>query len=137
MTLNTNQRHIQAVLDLATTQDWSEGKAWYATAHEAAQHISTLYSITTATAAGVIAALSPRNKWARNLNDAEQLISTFVAAGPEAAEAIKVCTFTSNKRKALAILDQLEQAYDAARKQQLPVPQAAMATLEKTPSDSS
>lgn len=101
----TNSKHIQAVLDLATTQDWVEGKAWYATAHEAAQHLSDLYGVTTATAAGVIAALSPRNKWDRNLIDAEQLISTFVAAGAEAAEAVKVCTFSSNKRKALAILE--------------------------------
>ena len=102
---NTNQRHIQAVLDLASAQDWAEGRTWYSTAHEAAEHIGRTYGVSTSTAAGVIAALSPRNKWERNLIDAEQLISTYVAAGTQAAKAVKVCTFTNNKAKALRILE--------------------------------
>ena len=102
---NTNQRHIQAVLDLANAQDWAEGKAWYNTAHEAAEHIGSIYGVPTSMAAGVIAALSPRNHWSRNLIDAEQLISTYVSAGREAAETVKVCTFTNNKVKALRILE--------------------------------
>ena len=54
--------------------------------------------------AGVIAALSPRNKWKRNLIDAENLIAAYVAGGDEAAADIKVCTFSANKKKAIEIL---------------------------------
>jgi hypothetical protein len=61
------------------------------------------YGLTLQTCAGVIAALSPRNKWTRNLTDAENLIEAFVR-DPKSANNIKVSTFGSNKEKALKIL---------------------------------
>ena len=64
------------------------------------------YEIKEETAAGVIAALSPRNKWDRNIIDAENLIAAFVAGGAEAAADVKVCTFGANKAKAIRILDE-------------------------------
>jgi len=99
-----NQKHIQAILDLASAGEQSEGLTWYKRANVAAVRLADQYEISVETAAGVIAALSPRNKWSRNLVDAENLIAAFVAAGPEACEEIKVCTFGANKRKAVDIL---------------------------------
>ena len=66
-------------------------------------NLAVEYGLTLQTTAGVIAALSPRNKWSRNVIDAENLIETFVR-DPESAVNIKVCTFNKNKEKALNIL---------------------------------
>lgn len=99
-----NQKHIQAILDLASAGEQSEGLTWYQRANVAAVRLADQYEISIETAAGVIAALSPRNKWSRNLVDAENLIAAYVAAGPEACEEIKVCTFGANKKKAVDIL---------------------------------
>jgi hypothetical protein len=99
-----NQKHIQALLDLATAGEQSEGLTWYQRANLAATRLADQYEIAIDTAAGVIAALSPRNKWDRNLIDAENLIATFVAAGADACEEVKVCTFGANKKKAVQIL---------------------------------
>lgn len=103
MTLR-NQRHIQALLDLASAGEQSEGLTWYQRANLAAIRLADQYEIGIETAAGVIAALSPRNKWDRNLVDAENLIAAYVAAGEEGCQEIKVCTFGSNKSKAVQIL---------------------------------
>ena len=102
--MNSNQKHIQAVLDLSSAADVAEGLAWYRTANTAAVELSHRYNITVTTACGVIAALSPRNKWRRNLIDAENLINVFCTAGAIACHYVKVCTFGKNKAKALAIL---------------------------------
>lgn len=99
-----NQKHIQALLDLASAGEQSEGLTWYQRANFAAVRLADQYEIQIETAAGVIAALSPRNKWDRNLIDAENLIAAYVAAGYEACEEVKVCTFGANKKKAMDIL---------------------------------
>jgi hypothetical protein len=53
-------------------------------------------------AVGVIAALSPNNKWERNCIDAEAMIKTWHIQGDY--NSIKVCTFNKNKQKAIDIL---------------------------------
>lgn len=98
-----NVNNIKAVYLLATTQEKIDGANWYKSAHKIALNLADNYGITLQTAAGVITALSPRNKWSRNIIDAENLIETFVR-DPETAINIKVCTFNKNKEKALKIL---------------------------------
>ena len=102
---NRNQKHIQALLDLATAGETVEGMTWYQRANQAAITLADRYEITEEQAAGVIAALSPRNKWERNLIDAENLIAAYVAGGAEACDDVKVCTFGKNKAKAVEILE--------------------------------
>ena len=102
--MNRNQKHIQALLDLATAGEQAEGQTWYRRANTAAVRLADQYEVPIPVAAGVIAALSPRNKWKRNLIDAENLIAVYKAAGAEAAEDVKVCTFGRNKAKAIEIL---------------------------------
>ena len=53
-------------------------------------------------AVGVIAALSPNNKWERNCIDAEAMIKTWHIQGDY--NSVKVCTFGKNKQKAIEIL---------------------------------
>ena len=98
-----NVNNIKAVYLLATTQEKIDGANWYKSAHKIALNLADNYGLTLQTAAGVIASLSPRNKWSRNVIDAENLIETFVR-DPESAVNIKVCTFNKNKEKALKIL---------------------------------
>lgn len=102
--MNRNQKHIQALLDLATVGEQADGQSWYRRANTAAVRLADQYEVTIPVAAGVIAALSPRNKWERNLIDAENLIAAYQAAGEEGAADVKVCTFGKNKKKALEIL---------------------------------
>jgi hypothetical protein len=102
--LSQNQKHIQAVLDLASVADVVAGQDWYDKARDAAIKLGDKYDIPCTTACGVIAALSPRNKWTRNLIDAENLINVYATSGAEACDTVKVCTFGKNKDKALRIL---------------------------------
>jgi len=103
--LTQNQKHIQAVFDLASVADVVAGQDWYDTARDAAIALSDRYGVDVTTACGVIAALSPRNKWTRNLIDAENLINVYTTSGAEACDTVKVCTFGKNKAKAMSILD--------------------------------
>lgn len=101
-----NQKHIQALLDLASAAETAGGLTWYQQASQVAITLADRYEIKEEQAAGVIAALSPRNKWERNLIDAENLIAAYVAGGAEACEDVKVCTFGANKAKAVRILEE-------------------------------
>jgi hypothetical protein len=97
---------ILGVYHLSTISERDHGAKWYPQAFESISAIAGAYYLSARTVAGVVAALSPRNKWTRNLIDAEQLIRIYKAAGLEEASQYKVCTFNGNKSKALQILDQ-------------------------------
>ena len=99
-----NIDNIKAVHQLATLDEQQEGVAWYPTANQIAIRLADRYEISEAQAIGVLAALSPRNKWTRNVHDADALIAAYKAAGAEQATLTKVCTFGANKAKAIAIL---------------------------------
>ena len=101
---STNVQNILSVFNLANAADQATGLNWYAQAKKAAAIMAQRYGIHAHEAAGVIAALSPRNKWERNLQDAENLIAAYAAAGAEGCATIKVCTFGGNKAKAVRIL---------------------------------
>lgn len=98
------QLHILGTYALATTHERHHGKRWYVDALEQALAISRAHRVPLLTVVGVIAALSPNNRWERNLLDAENLIRTFVVS-PAAAKAVKVSTYGKNKEKAIALLD--------------------------------
>ena len=100
-----NIKNIKAIYELASAADIADGMAWYGVAKCIAITLADRYSIPANQALGVLAALSPRNKWARNVIDAEQLINAYVTAGAEQARLTKVCTFGANKAKAIKILE--------------------------------
>lgn len=98
-----NTNNIKGVYALASVEEMVAGENWYGYAKDAAWHLSETYGFTQEICIGVIAALSPRNKWSRNLIDAENLIEAY-NADPNSAENVKVCTFNKNKHKAIKIL---------------------------------
>ena len=106
----TNVENIKAIYQLATLTERQDGINWYPAANIIAVKLAARHSISTAQIIGVIAALSPRNRWERNVEDADRLIAAYVAGGLEQAMLTKVCTFTSNKAKAVKILS-LKEGY--------------------------
>lgn len=100
-----NVANILAIHQLATLTEQQDGVTWYPRARAIAQGLADRYGIHQAEAAGVLAALSPRNKWERNVSDADALIAAYVAGGAEQARLTKVCTFGANKEKAVRILE--------------------------------
>jgi hypothetical protein len=99
----TNIDNIKAIHKLATAAERVDGSVWYPIAHDIAENLSDEYGVSLTQAIGVIAALSPRNKWRRNVTDAENLIAAYIA-DTESAATVKVCTFGANKAKAIKIL---------------------------------
>lgn len=99
--------NILKMLKQAKPEHITAGKVWYSQAYNYARYIadtcggSSFAHASVLQAAGVIAALSPNNKWDRNILDAIGLTSAFLAGNPLP----KVCTFGRNKEKALAILN--------------------------------
>jgi len=96
-------RNISGMLQLASQADILAGIEWYARALRFARMLVQAYDgLTLGQAVGVIAALSPNNKWTRNCTDAEAMIKAWhMGADPLS---VKVCTFNPNKAKAAAIL---------------------------------
>tara|TARA_X000001382_G_C3154987_1_gene174233 strand:+ start:602 stop:1243 length:642 start_codon:yes stop_codon:yes gene_type:complete len=102
--LSPNAGHIIAKFALATTEEVVSGQQWYKNANEIASRLARNNNITTAKAAGVIAALSPNNKWERNCHDAENLIQAYIHGDEDDARQVSVCTYSAMKEKAIKIL---------------------------------
>lgn len=69
------QRALLAVWDTADDHARTYGAEWYGAANAHAVALGARYGFTTAQAAGVIAALSPRVGWSDNLADAETILN--------------------------------------------------------------
>ena len=103
--LSVNAREIVAKFTLATSQEVQLGCDWYRSALNIAGRIADRYDMRIETVAGVIAALSPNNRWERNIIDAEALIKVWAAGGSDAdILAVKCCTYPLMRQKALDIL---------------------------------
>ena len=108
--LSHNAREIVARFTLATSQEVQLGCDWYPSALKIATRIADKYGLRVETVSGVIAALSPSNRWERNIYDAEALIKVW-RAGATRDEVldkdnpiIRVCTYLNQKTKAWDIL---------------------------------
>ena len=111
----TNIDNIKAIYQLATLTERQDGVSWYPVALDIARTIADEHDVTVPQAIGVIAALSPRNRWERNVQDAVSLITAYNAGGAEQAQLTKVCTFSSNKAKAIRILQDPYAQHDEVR----------------------
>lgn len=96
-----DSKNILAMYMQATPVDTQEGTIWYHNAHKICQDLANRYHLPLSTVVGVVSALSPNNKWDRNIHDAENLIRAYVCE----YDYPKVCTFGSNKDKAITILE--------------------------------
>jgi len=108
-----NQENILAIYQLATAAERVDGDCWYPIARNIAETLADSYGVSLAQAIGVIAALSPRNKWSRNVVDSENLLSAYRAGGADQAMLTKTCTFGANKAKAVKIIQAVDADLDA------------------------
>lgn len=110
-TKRAQTRHIAGWLQLASQADIAAGVEWYARAERYGHMLAATYGITFEQAVGVIAALSPNNRWQRNCVDAEAMIRAHHAGIDPAT--VRVCTYGINRAKAAAILRLAEPSQDA------------------------
>ncbi len=99
-------QHVRNILKLyrqATQEDTSNGVEWYARAERMAKAIAQDAGLPLPTVIGVMAALSPNNRWERNCRDAATMCQAWVAG--EGMDSFKVSCYNTMKQKAWAILD--------------------------------
>ncbi len=97
--------NIKAVFEMATPEEVRDGIVWYANAQAEAKRIARDTETPLHTVVGVMAALSPNNKWERNVENARALIEAFMAG--DAVESVKVSTYHAMKAKAWSILEEM------------------------------
>ena len=104
-TLVDHERMIANIVACYKTADDDQragGMAWYSKAQCAAYDIAAKYDIAVYIVVAVISALSPNNKWLRNLSNADALIGAFLRG--DGIDAVKVSTYHKMKQKAWDIL---------------------------------
>jgi hypothetical protein len=96
-------RNILKLYRQATQEDTTNGVEWYARAERMAKAIAKDAGLPLPTVIGVMAALSPNNRWERNCRDAATMCQAWVAG--ESMDSFKVSCYNTMKAKAWAILD--------------------------------
>jgi len=94
--------NVMACYRAADSVQVAEGLLWYSDAQKAAHNIAAKYGIAVYIVVAVISALSPNNKWARNVVNADMLIGAFLRG--DGIDAVKVSTYHAMKKKAWDIL---------------------------------
>jgi hypothetical protein len=87
--------NLKVLWNQASTNEVLNGLSWYTVAHNHCESISYYYGLPVHTVTAIVSALSPRNKWNRNLKDCESVIMYGYAAS--------VGTFNRNKEKAILL----------------------------------
>ena len=95
--------NINKVFKLATQAELAHGLEWYKAAKAACQAMADTCELPLAVVVGVVAALSPTNRWERNLIDADNMLSTFTSGGY--VEDTAPCTYKTMRDKAWEILE--------------------------------
>ena len=90
---------------LSNSVEKSAGESWYSRAMFAAQSIANSTGVDVCKVAGVIAALSPNNRWERNLIDAENVCKVYISGDVDDVRQVKVCTYGKMLEKAIAVLE--------------------------------
>lgn len=93
--IETYEKNIEEVFKSATLTDYNEGLTWYGEAREYCESLAYEYNLPVWKVAMIVSALSPRNKWSRNKQDARTLITKGLEG--------KYATFHTNRDKALKI----------------------------------
>lgn len=104
-------RNILKVYRRATQDDTANGIEWYDRAKREAETIAFQYGLPVRTVVGVMAALSPNNKWLRNVKDAHTMCKAWVEG--DCLSDFKVSCYNTMKDKAWSILvDELDDDTD-------------------------
>ena len=97
--------NIIKIYKLATPEEKRDGVVWYANAYSDCNRIAIDLSVPVHIVTGVVAALSPNNKWDRNVVNARELIQAFVNG--DDMDSVKVSTYHTMKKKAWSILEDM------------------------------
>ena len=97
--------NIIAIYNLATPEEIEHGVTWYATAYCESLKIAEELDIPVHIVVGVVAALSPNNKWDRNIINARDLCAAYVNG--DSIESFKVSTYGKMKQKAWSIMESM------------------------------
>lgn len=100
--MRLSHSNILAVFFSANSAELLEGMNWYENASRVCFAIAQQHEVDTSTVVGVLSALSPNNRWSRNVSDTEALVSAFVKG--DDTDAVRVSTYGKNKAKAISIL---------------------------------
>ena len=95
--------NILAIYKLATPEEKRDGIVWYADALRDCTRIATDLELPVHIVTGVCAALSPNNKWDRNIVNARDFCAAFVNG--DGMDSVKVSTYHKMKSKAWSILE--------------------------------
>ena len=98
--------NIKGVYYLSKAYEKKHGEMWYKVANKSCSTIAKKVGMHSAIVVGVLAALSPNNKWERNVIDAENMCIAYKSDIP--LDDVKVCTYNANKQKAIKILGILD-----------------------------
>ena len=104
--------NILTIYKMATPEEKRDGIVWYANALSECNRISLDLDIPLHIVTGVCAALSPNNKWDRNIVNARDLCQAFING--DDIDSVKVSTYHKMKQKAWGILDAMPD-YDTVK----------------------
>ena len=96
-------RNILKTYRIATVSDVSDGVEWYDRAKRMAAWIAKETNIQETTVIGVMAALSPNNRWERNCKDALTMCQAWISG--DTTDDFKVSCYNTMKQKAWSILE--------------------------------
>jgi len=95
-------KNIILVYHLANPSEIKHGLTWYVNAHTDCKNIALELDLPIHIVIGVTSALSPNNKWERNIINAKDLCKAFIDG--QDMDSIKVSTYHKMKQKAWHIL---------------------------------
>ena len=98
--------NIKGVYYLSKAYEKRHGEIWYKNANKSCSTIAKKTDINIAFVVGVLSALSPNNKWERNVIDTENMCIAYKSNIP--LDEVKVCTYNANKQKAIKILELID-----------------------------
>ena len=103
-------KNIIAMRRKAKPEDVAHGIAWYAEAYEQCRIMADRYDLPIYIVAGVVAALSPNNRWSTNVTNADDLINAW--HNDDTPDNVSVCTYNAMKLKAWSILREMPDRYE-------------------------
>ena len=97
--------NIVSIYRLATPEEKRDGVVWYARALADCMRIADDSEVPLHIVVGVCAALSPNNKWDRNVQNTRDMVQAFING--DDIDSFKVSTYHTMKRKAWSILEEM------------------------------
>lgn len=105
--LSKVSKNLDYFFNLATNKEIKAGKDWYKVANQFCIDTANKYNTNPFIVASVVSALSPRNRWEKNLKDTIKVLKAV--KDNKQPEEIKVSTFHKNKFKAFNIAKGLQE----------------------------